>query len=84
MFFHYQPSYFHLHVHSKFYSILICISLVINIKYEAPGFNPTSIFLETVINNIKLIPSYYQKSTLLFIRKITDPLYLKFYEAGRI
>uniref|UniRef100_A0A915DUF6 m7GpppX diphosphatase n=1 Tax=Ditylenchus dipsaci TaxID=166011 RepID=A0A915DUF6_9BILA len=68
MYFHYQPSYYHLHIH------------IINIKYEAPGLTSTSIDLFTVIDNLKLFPDYYKKATLPFVRKRTDALYQKFAE----
>jgi len=72
MYFHYQPSYYHLHVH------------IVNIKYEAPGLSSTSIDLCSVIDNLKLLPDYYKKVTLPFVRKQNDALYQKYVDAGRV
>lgn len=63
-YFHYQPSYYHLHVHFTF------------LKYDAPGiFCEKSHLLTTVISNIKLMPDYYQKATLSFVGRENDKLY---------
>ncbi|KAL7074080.1 hypothetical protein ACQ4LE_006715 [Meloidogyne hapla] len=72
MYFHYQPTFYHLHVH------------IVHIKYEAPGLGCTSILLDTVIENLKIFPDFYAKATLPFIRKESDPLYKKYEEAGRV
>ncbi|KAH7699008.1 m7GpppX diphosphatase, partial [Aphelenchoides avenae] len=72
MFFHYQPSFYHLHVH------------IVHVKYEAPGLGVTSILLDTVIDNLRLVPDFYARATLPFIRKEGDPLYEKFAGAGRV
>ena len=70
---HYQPSYYHLHVHFT------------NLKYEAPGSKVERAHLLTdVINNISLKSDYYQKSSLSFICSASDTLYLKYKEAGRV
>lgn len=54
-YFHYQPSFYHLHVHFT------------SLKYDAPGIVcEKSHLLNSVINNIELMPDYYQKSTLSF------------------
>lgn len=71
LYFHYQPSYYHLHVH------------VNHISYDAPGLGFTCILLEQVIQNIKMMPNYYQKATLAFVRRENDGLYKLFTEAGR-
>ncbi|XP_037034086.1 m7GpppX diphosphatase isoform X2 [Bradysia coprophila] len=64
---HYQPSFYHLHVHFTY------------LKHEAPGiFCEKSHLLDTVINNIELMPDYYQRATLSFAVKITDNLYQQF------
>lgn len=73
-YFHYQPSMYHLHVH---FTIL---------KYDAPGiFCEKSHLLSTVINNIKLVSDYYQKSTLTFAVRETDKLWdaVKAYQNGK-
>lgn len=54
-YFHYQPSFYHLHVHFTY------------LKYEAPGtLCGKAHLLSTVIDNIKLMPDYYQKATMTF------------------
>uniref|UniRef100_A0A914C6E0 m7GpppX diphosphatase n=1 Tax=Acrobeloides nanus TaxID=290746 RepID=A0A914C6E0_9BILA len=72
MYFHYQPSYPHLHIH------------VINIKYEAPGAGMTCIFLDEAIDNLKIWPDFYQRATLPFVGKEGDVLLNKFREAKRL
>uniref|UniRef100_A0A8D8VZX4 m7GpppX diphosphatase n=1 Tax=Cacopsylla melanoneura TaxID=428564 RepID=A0A8D8VZX4_9HEMI len=52
---HYQPSYYHLHVHFTY------------LQYDAPGIHTERAhLLSTVIANIKLFPDYYQKATIPF------------------
>ncbi|VDN06903.1 unnamed protein product [Thelazia callipaeda] len=66
-YFHYQPSFYHLHIHF----IYVC--------YDAPASAVAKAYLlEDVINNIKLVPDFYQRSTLTFALKESDPL-LKVY-----
>jgi m7GpppX diphosphatase len=63
-YFHYQPSFYHLHVHFTF------------LKYDAPGiFCEKSHLLNNVINNVKLMPDYYQKASLTFASGEKDKLY---------
>uniref|UniRef100_A0AC35TQ00 M7GpppX diphosphatase n=1 Tax=Rhabditophanes sp. KR3021 TaxID=114890 RepID=A0AC35TQ00_9BILA len=71
MYFHYQPSYYHLHVH------------VTHVNYTAPGNNIFSVLLNDVISNIELMSDYYQKATLTFIGKELDGLYIAYKEAGK-
>lgn len=64
-YFHYQPSFYHLHVHFT------------AIEYEAPGiYCGKAHLLNTVIDNIKLLPDYYQKATLTFVNGEKSNLYL--------
>ncbi|CAJ0572881.1 unnamed protein product, partial [Mesorhabditis spiculigera] len=71
-YFHYQPSFYHLHVH------------FVNLKYDAPACQVLSaISLDDVINNIRLLPDYYQRATLSFTRKRGDNLLQMYVEAGR-
>uniref|UniRef100_A0A0R3RY93 m7GpppX diphosphatase n=1 Tax=Elaeophora elaphi TaxID=1147741 RepID=A0A0R3RY93_9BILA len=66
-YFHYQPTFYHLHVH------------FIHVSYDAPASSVAMAhLLEDVINNIKLVPEYYQRSTLSFTVKENNPL-LKLY-----
>ncbi|CAG9800339.1 unnamed protein product [Chironomus riparius] len=63
-YFHYQPSYYHLHVHFNY------------LKYDAPGiFCDKAHLLDTVIDNIKMVPNYYEKATLSFTVRENDKLY---------
>lgn len=72
-YFHYQPSYYHLHVHFNY------------IKYDAPGiFVDKAHLLDTVIDNIKMIPDYYQKATLNFVARANDKLYKAFEDAKNL
>lgn len=66
-YFHYQPSYYHLHVHFNY------------LKYDAPGiFCDKAHLIDTVIDNILLCPNYYQKATLNFVARANDKLYAAF------
>ncbi|EGT49207.1 CBN-DCS-1 protein [Caenorhabditis brenneri] len=72
-YFHYQPSFYHLHVH------------FINLKYDAPASTTMSaILLDDVINNLELNSEHYKKSTLTFTRKHGDKLTEMFHEANVI
>lgn len=67
IYFHYQPTFYHLHVHFTY------------LKHEAPGiFCEKSHLLDSVINNIELMPDYYQRATLSFVLKETDGLFKRF------
>ena len=66
--FHYQPSFYHLHVHFT--------HIKLQANYLSAG---RAHFLDNVINNIKLCPDYYQRAELsFFIRK--DDAFYKLYE----
>lgn len=66
---HYQPSFYHLHVHFTF------------LQHEAPGiFCERSHLLDTVINNIELLPNYYQQVTLSHVLKEGDLLFEKIHD----
>jgi len=55
VFIHYQPSFYHLHVHFT------------HIKAEHGGFQAERAhMLSTVIENIRLVPDYYSRVTLEF------------------
>ncbi|XP_060764297.1 m7GpppX diphosphatase [Neoarius graeffei] len=70
---HYQPSYYHLHVH------------FISLDYEAPGCGVERAHLLTdVIQNLQDQPKYYCKRTLTFPIRADDTLLTKFKEAGRV
>lgn len=57
LFIHYQPSYYHFHIH------ITAVSFS-----DAPGVvSGQAHLLDTVINNIELYPDYYQKVNLPFV-----------------
>ncbi|XP_033647487.1 m7GpppX diphosphatase-like [Asterias rubens] len=69
VYFHYQPSYYHLHVHFT------------HLKFDAMGSNVTKAhLLSDVIENIELMSDYYQKKTLSFILREKDGLLARFKE----
>ncbi|KAM7138089.1 m7GpppX diphosphatase [Macrochelys suwanniensis] len=69
---HYQPSYFHLHVHFT------------ALSYDAPGCSvERAHLLSDVIDNLELDPQYYQKRTLTFALRADEALLKKFQEAGK-
>lgn len=56
IYFHYQPSFYHLHVHFN------------PLSNEAPGiYCEKSHLLDTVISNLEIVSDYYQKATLSFV-----------------
>lgn len=67
--FHYQPTYYHLHVHFRH----------IGSRNDAPY-----IFLQSAISNIKLASDFYQRATLQFAVRENHPLYEKYLAAGRV
>ena len=68
---HYQPSYYHLHVHFT------------NITMEAPGFGADRAhLLQDVIQNIEFLSDYYKKAALTFIVRENDKLYTKLKDHG--
>lgn len=61
---HYQPSYYHLHVHFT------------NLSFDTPGIHcDRGHILSSVINNIQLVPDYYQKATIPFVTGKSFALY---------
>lgn len=68
---HYQPSFYHLHVH------FTCL------KHEAAGIlAERAHLLTTVINNLEITSDYYKKATIPFIVRENDGMFLKFTEQG--
>ena len=65
---HYQPSYYHFHVHFT------------HLRYDAPGCGTgRAHLLQDVIDNIENIDSdYYFKKTLASVYKANDKLYKRF------
>ncbi|XP_030001745.1 m7GpppX diphosphatase [Sphaeramia orbicularis] len=70
---HYQPSYYHLHVHFT------------KLGYEAPGCSVERAHLLTdVIQNLQSDPQYYKTRTLHFPLRADDGLLSRFKDAGRL
>jgi len=68
---HYQPSYYHLHVH------------ITSLLFTPPGSGcDKSHLLDSVIANLELDSNYYQKATLPFVVREKENLYKKYYDAG--
>ena len=68
---HYQPSYYHLHVH------------VTNIAFSPPGFGcEKSHLLDSVIDNIQRDSNYYQAAALSFVVREKDKLFKKYQDSG--
>jgi len=60
---HYQPSFYHLHVHFT------------HIKFQIPGVPERNHQLNQVIENLNIDSEYYRKASLQFAIKQNDPLY---------
>jgi m7GpppX diphosphatase len=53
------------------------------LNFEAPGiYAEKSHILSGVINNIELMPDYYQKVTLPFVVKETENLFVEYEKRG--
>jgi len=71
VYFHYQPSYYHLHVHFT------------HLQFDGPGASVLGAhLLRTVIENIELSSDYYKNSTLSFTAKRDTPIYNQYTAAG--
>lgn len=71
MYLHYQPSFYHLHVHFTY------------LKHEAPGIlAERAHLLTTVINNLEIASDYYKKATIPFILRENDGMFLQFERQG--
>ena len=62
-FIHYRPSFYHFHVHFT------------HISNQAHGFSDRNHSLTHVIQNLKIQPDFYQKTSLEFMVKKNEPLY---------
>ena len=71
---HYQPSYYHFHVHFT------------HLSFDAPGSRAEKAhLLQDVIDNIENVePAFYQDKTLPCVLKEKDQLLKLFQEAGRV
>lgn len=73
LFFHYFPSFWRLHLH------------VAHIRCVVPGGGLNAgraVLLEDVIQNLELVPDYYEKATLVSTLKVGTPHHKFFQEAG--
>ncbi|XP_071109029.1 m7GpppX diphosphatase-like [Haliotis cracherodii] len=71
VYFHYQPSYYHLHVHFT------------HLRFEAPGFDALRAhLLEDVIDNIETCNDFYQNKSLMFTVRENQQLYKDYKENG--
>jgi len=75
-FLHYHPSYYHLHVHFT-HMRGNGASAFASIQAERAHM------LDTIINNIQMIPNYYQVANLTFALKEDEPLWKKFQKVGK-
>uniref|UniRef100_A0A672KCK8 m7GpppX diphosphatase n=2 Tax=Sinocyclocheilus grahami TaxID=75366 RepID=A0A672KCK8_SINGR len=73
MYLHYQPSYYHLHVHFT------------SLEFDAPGCRvERAHLLSDVIQNLQADSSYYRNRSLAFPLRADDGLLLRFKEAGKL
>ncbi|CAL1529588.1 unnamed protein product [Lymnaea stagnalis] len=71
VYFHYQPSYYHLHVHFT------------HVKFDAPGSDVLRAHLiEDVMENLSMDSDFYSKKTLSYVVRENDLLYRMFKEKG--
>ncbi|ESO88401.1 hypothetical protein LOTGIDRAFT_234493 [Lottia gigantea] len=68
---HYQPSYYHLHVHFS------------NLKFDAPGTDVLRAhLLDSIIENIEMDSQYYENKTLHYTVKENDVLHQAYKDHG--
>lgn len=60
---HYQPTFYHLHVHFT------------HIKFQIPGIPERNHQLTQVIENLKIDKDFYRKTSLQYAIKRNDPLF---------
>ena len=71
VYFHYQPSYYHLHIHFT------------HISYDAPGSDVMRAhLLSDVIDNLVINPEFYHKKTLSYIVRNGDQLFQAYKSYG--
>ncbi|XP_025081758.1 m7GpppX diphosphatase-like [Pomacea canaliculata] len=71
IYFHYQPSYAHLHVHFT------------HVKFDAPGSDCLRAHLvEDVISNLQIDGDFYKKKLLMFVVREHEDLYKSYKAAG--
>ncbi|KAK7471421.1 hypothetical protein BaRGS_00035909 [Batillaria attramentaria] len=71
IYFHYQPSYGHLHVHFT------------HVKFDAPGSDCLRAhLLEDVMENLEMDDQFYSKKTLIYVVRENEDLYKAYKAAG--
>ncbi|XP_005103893.1 m7GpppX diphosphatase [Aplysia californica] len=71
IYFHYQPSYYHLHIHFS------------HIRFDAPGTDVMRAhLLSDVIDNLSINPDFYKKKTLSYVVRDSDQLYEAYEDNG--
>ena len=72
-YFHYVPSYYHLHVHFT------------HVNYDAPGaVVGRAHLLNDVIDNLTLIGDFYQRRTLTCVLRENEDLYDIYCNSGKL
>lgn len=73
IYFHYPPSYYHLHVHFA------------NVVYDSPSCAlGKAHLLDDVVDNLKRDSEYYARVSISYVLKENDGLFQKFKAAGRV
>lgn len=73
IYFHYPPSYYHLHVHFA------------NVVYDSPSCAlGKAHLLDDVVDNLKRDSEYYAKASISYVLKENDGLFQKFKASGRV
>ncbi|CAI8501599.1 unnamed protein product [Hanseniaspora opuntiae] len=73
MYFHYQPSYYQLHLH--------IVHADNEVNYKSMLLGKDCHFLDTVINNMEMMIDYYQKCNMVYYLTDTSELYKRLKEA---
>ncbi|KAL6934144.1 hypothetical protein ACO0OL_002681 [Hanseniaspora opuntiae] len=73
MYFHYQPSYYQLHLH--------IVHADNEVNYKSMLLGKDCHFLDTVINNMEMMIDYYQKCNMVYYLTDTSELYKRLNEA---
>jgi len=73
MYFHYAPSYYHLHVHFT------------HLNYDTPGISVGKAhLLDDVIDNLRLMSDFYQRKALTCILRENDELCHIYCKSGKL
>ena len=91
IYFHYQPSYYHLHIHFSalcfeapgIYSEFL-IFFHLNLFFDIGTWAGKAVLLKEVLANLQMDSDYYSKATLSFTLKDNHPLWSKYKELGKL